>query len=84
MSHHKNEVLALSATLLNFVREEEWNVAKWAKGGMYQKRLGTAALQEQFQIFIFHIFYSVSTRIFGIMGCQICHTLFFYELPDNF
>jgi len=51
---------------------------------MYQKRLGTAALQEQFQIFIFHIFYSVSTRIFGIMGCQICHTLFFYELPDNF
>jgi len=25
------------------------------------------------QIFIFHIFYSVSTRTFGIMGCQICY-----------
>jgi len=43
------------------------------KGYMVRKRLGTPALQEQFQIFIFHIFHSVSTRTFGMTGCKICY-----------
>jgi len=44
LSHRKNSVLALSATLLIYVIGEEWKVPKWAKGGMYQKGLGTTGL----------------------------------------